>query len=144
MPIIGGPFGLTMPGRGWPIARQIIQTVPVNTFDASAQKLGGPRSLYLVTTHAHPEHDLGAQAFPATTKLIRSRDQEKDIAEFGLQLARVFASRSPIHAELLKDAEFRKADIAFEGSYDLDLGGVRAQIFAMGANHTRGDTVIWI
>src|SRR4029450_10710486 len=42
MPIIGGPFGLTMPGRGWPIARQIIQTVPVNTFDASAQKLGGP------------------------------------------------------------------------------------------------------
>ena len=92
----------------------------------------------------HPEHDLGAQAFPATTKLIRSRDQEKDIAEFGLQLARVFASRSPIHAELLKDAEFRKADIAFEGSYDLDLGGVRAQIFSMGANHTRGDTVIWI
>jgi glyoxylase-like metal-dependent hydrolase (beta-lactamase superfamily II) len=111
---------------------------------AEAQKLGGPRSLYLVTTHVHPEHDLGAQAFPATSKLIRSRDQEKDIAEFGLQLARVFASRSPIHAELLKDAEFRKADIAFEGSYDLDLGGVRAQIFAMGANHTRGDTVIWI
>ena len=111
---------------------------------AEAQKLGGSRSLYLVTTHVHPEHDLGAQAFPATTKLIRSRDQEKDIAEFGLQLARVFASRSPIHAELLKDAEFRKADIAFEGSYDLDLGGVRAQIFSMGANHTRGDTVIWI
>jgi glyoxylase-like metal-dependent hydrolase (beta-lactamase superfamily II) len=43
---------------------------------AEAQKLGGPRSLYLVTTHVHPEHDLGAQAFPATTKLIRSRDQE--------------------------------------------------------------------
>jgi glyoxylase-like metal-dependent hydrolase (beta-lactamase superfamily II) len=60
---------------------------------AEAQKLGGSRSLYLVTTHVHPEHDLGAQAFPATTKLIRSRDQEKDIAEFGLQLARVFAAR---------------------------------------------------
>lgn len=109
-----------------------------------AQKLAGSRALYLVTTHVHPEHDLGAQAFPATTKLIRSTDQIKDIDEFGLQLAKVFATRSPTHAELLKDADFRKADIVFERDYDLDLGGVRARILAMGVNHTRGDTAIWI
>ena len=109
-----------------------------------ARKLGGERSLYLVTTHFHPEHDLGAQAFPASAKLIRSTGQVKDIEEFGLQLAKVFAGRSPIHAELLKDADFRKADITFEQDYDLDLGGVRARIVAMGANHTRGDTAIWI
>src|SRR6185295_6945655 len=60
-----------------------------------AQKLGGGRALYLVITHFHPEHDLGAQAFPASAKLIRSADQVKDIAEFGLQLAKVFASRGP-------------------------------------------------
>jgi glyoxylase-like metal-dependent hydrolase (beta-lactamase superfamily II) len=111
---------------------------------AEAQKLGGSRPIYLVTTHVHPEHDLGAQAFPATTKLIRSQDQQKDIAEFGLQLAKIFASRSPVHAELLKDAEFRKADITFDGEYDLDLGGLRARIVAMGGNHTLGDTVVWI
>src|SRR5262245_4934217 len=111
---------------------------------AEAQKIGGSRAMYLVTTHVHPEHDLGAQAFPASTKLIRSRDQEKDIAEFGLQLAKIFASRSPIHAELLKDVEFRKADIAFDKAYDLDLGGLRVRIVAMGGNHTRGDTIIWI
>jgi glyoxylase-like metal-dependent hydrolase (beta-lactamase superfamily II) len=111
---------------------------------AEARKLGGSRDIYLVTTHVHPEHDLGAQAFPPTSKLIRSRDQEKDIAEFGLQLARVFASRSPVHVELLKDANFRKADIAFDSEYDLDLGGLRARIVAMGANHTRGDTAVWI
>jgi len=109
-----------------------------------AQKLGGGKSLYLVTTHVHPEHDLGAQAFPATTKLIRSTDQVKDIAEFGLQLAEVFAKRSPINAELLKDADFRKADISFAHDYDLDLGGVHAKMTAMGANHTAGDTIIWI
>ena len=109
-----------------------------------AKKLGGERSLYLVTTHFHPEHDLGAQAFPASTKLIRSTGQVKDIEEFGLQLAKVFAGRSPLHAELLKDADFRKADITFEQDYDLDLGGVRARIIAMGANHTRGDTAVWI
>ena len=35
---------------------------------ATAQKLGGSRALYLVVTHFHPEHDLGAQAFPATAR----------------------------------------------------------------------------
>src|SRR5262249_42282044 len=111
---------------------------------AAAQKLAGARALYLVVTHFHPEHDLGAQAFPGTTKMIRSTDQQKDIAEFGLQTARNFATRSPLHAELLKDADFRKADITFEGDYELDLGGVRVRLLAMGANHTRGDIATWV
>jgi glyoxylase-like metal-dependent hydrolase (beta-lactamase superfamily II) len=109
-----------------------------------AKKLGGEKQIYLVTTHVHPEHDLGAQAFPATIKLIRSNDQVKDIAEFGLQLAEVFAKRSALNAELLKDANFRKADITFDKDYDLDLGGVHAKLTAMGANHTAGDTIIWV
>jgi glyoxylase-like metal-dependent hydrolase (beta-lactamase superfamily II) len=109
-----------------------------------AQKLAGSRDLYLVTTHVHPEHDLGAQSFPATTKLIRSTNQIKDIAEFGLQLAKNFETRSPVHAELLKGADFRKADITFERDYELDLGGVQVKLTAMGANHTLGDTAIWI
>ncbi len=109
-----------------------------------AKKLGGDKQLYLVTTHVHPEHDLGAQSFPATTKLIRSNDQVKDIAEFGLSLAKVFAGRSEINAELLKGADFRKADITFDHDDDLDLGGIHAKLTAMGANHTAGDTIIWI
>jgi glyoxylase-like metal-dependent hydrolase (beta-lactamase superfamily II) len=109
-----------------------------------AKKLAGTKALFLVTTHVHPEHDLGAQAFPDTTTLIRSIDQVKEIAETGLQLAKVFASRSPLNAELLKDADFRKADITFEHSYDLDLGGVQAKLTAMGPNHTVGDTIVWV
>jgi len=109
-----------------------------------AKDLGGSRALYLVTTHFHPEHDLGAQVFPESTTLIRSNDQAKDIAEFGLQVAQVFARRSAINAELLKDADFRKANVTFDRDYALDLGGVKVQLIAMGANHTRGDTAIWI
>lgn len=109
-----------------------------------AKELGGSRALYLVTTHFHPEHDLGAQVFPESTTLIRSNDQAKDIAEFGLQLAQVFARRSAINAELLKDADFRKANVTFDRDYALDLGGVQVQLIAMGANHTRGDTAIWV
>lgn len=111
---------------------------------AMAQKLGGNRQQYLVTTHVHPEHDLGAQAFPAATKMIRALDQQKAIAESGMQLAEVFRKMSPINATLLEGAAFRKADITFDKSYDLDLGGLTVQLMNMGPNHTLGDTVIWV
>src|SRR6478735_5000732 len=96
-----------------------------------AKKLGGSRALYLVITHFHPEHDLGAQVFPENTTLIRSNDQVKDIAEFGLQLAQAFARRSAIEAELLKDADFRKANVTFDKDYTVDLGGVKVDLIAM-------------
>ena len=111
---------------------------------AEVEKIAPGRQLYLVTTHVHPEHDLGAEAFPATTKMIRSQDQLKDIDEFGYQLAEVFSKRSAVNAELLKGATFRKADITFDKEYTLDLGGVKANIMAMGANHTRGDTAVFV
>jgi glyoxylase-like metal-dependent hydrolase (beta-lactamase superfamily II) len=104
---------------------------------------GEPKQIYIVTTHFHPEHDLGAHAFPADAKMIRSEDQKQDIAAGGLALANLFAQRSALNAELLKDADFRPADISFDKDYTLDLGGVTARIMAVGPNHTRGDTVVF-
>jgi glyoxylase-like metal-dependent hydrolase (beta-lactamase superfamily II) len=110
-----------------------------------AQKLAPNHQLYLVTTHIHPEHDLGANAFPASTKMIRSKDEEKDIAENGLNTAHAFASRDAVNANLLKDAAFRKADITFDKEYTLDLGGgVQVRILAVGPDHTLGDTVTFV
>lgn len=107
-------------------------------------KVSRNSEIYLGTTHFHPEHDLGAMAFPPETKMLRSADQQKDIAEFGLQMAKTFSGRSPFIAELLKDADFRRADISFEREHVVDLGGVRVRAMAMGANHTRGDTVFLV
>ena len=95
----------------------------------------------------HPEHDLGAQSDSANDEADPlDRPGEGHRRHFGLQLAKVSASRSAINAELLKGATFRTADITFEHDSDLDLGGVHAQLTAMGANrHTKaGDTIIWI
>ena len=100
--------------------------------------------IHIGSTHFHPEHDLGANAFPPTAKMLRSTDQQKDIDEFGLQMARAFSARSPYTAEALKDAAFRKADTLFEREHVVDLGGVRVRAIAMGANHTRGDTVFLV
>jgi len=109
-----------------------------------ASKVSAARELYLSVTHVHPEHDLGAQAFPAATTMIPSRDQDADIAEFGLQLANTFASQSPVRADLLRGAAFRKTDVSFDRDYVLDLGGVRVRMTAVGPTHTRGDTVFFV
>jgi glyoxylase-like metal-dependent hydrolase (beta-lactamase superfamily II) len=109
-----------------------------------ARKIRSAGTLYLATTHIHPEHDLGAGAFPPDTILIRSEDQEREIADTGLTTANLFASRSPVMADLLKDAKFRPANITFSGEHTVDLGGVTVRMIAMGSNHTRGDTAFFV
>ena len=99
---------------------------------------------FLVTTHFHPEHDLGAGGFPPETKMIRSTAQVREIAASGLETAKRFSGFSPLHAELLAGAEYRRADITFEDQHQVDLGGVRVRIIAMGYNHTRGDQAIFV
>jgi glyoxylase-like metal-dependent hydrolase (beta-lactamase superfamily II) len=59
-------------------------------------------------------------------------------------MATRFSSISPLHAELLQGAEFRKADVTFEKEHTLDLGGVTVRVLAMGFNHTRGDTATFV
>jgi glyoxylase-like metal-dependent hydrolase (beta-lactamase superfamily II) len=76
--------------------------------------------------------------------MIRSQDQQKEIADQGPATAERFAGFSALNAELLKGAEFRKADISFDREHVLDLGGVRVRLLAMGYNHTRGDTAFFV
>jgi glyoxylase-like metal-dependent hydrolase (beta-lactamase superfamily II) len=122
-------------GMGAPNGRTVV---------AEANKLGANKKLYLVTTHVHPEHDLGAQAFPVGTTMIRSNAQVREIAEEGMRMADVFRSRSETNKQLLQGAEFRKADVTFDGKYDLDLGGVSVQILSLGPAHTQGDTGVFV
>jgi glyoxylase-like metal-dependent hydrolase (beta-lactamase superfamily II) len=107
-------------------------------------KVSRNAELYLATTHFHPEHDLGAQGFPAHTKVLRSREQQADIDELGAETLKRFTGFSAFNAELLQGAEYRKADVHFDAEHAVDLGGVRVRLIAMGANHTRGDTAFFV
>ena len=108
-------------------------------------KVGAGKPIYIVTTHVHPEHDMGAHAFPKDSKLIRSKTQVEDIAAgAGMNLVANFAARSDLNRELLQDAKHRDADMVFDGQYTLDLGGLKAQMRSMGTNHTHGDTVVLV
>ena len=96
--------------------------------------------IFVASTHFHAEHTTGYLAFPATAKYVNSIVQEAEFAQESAQQIQNFSGRSPVTAELLKDATGRKADITFDRDYILDLGGVRVRFLVVGPTHTRGDT----
>jgi glyoxylase-like metal-dependent hydrolase (beta-lactamase superfamily II) len=100
--------------------------------------------LYVASTHFHAEHTTGYLAFPASARYVNSTIQEAEFAEGGAQQIKVFSGRSPLTAELLKDATGRKADITFERRHTLDLGGVTVRLLVVGPTHTRGDTGFFV
>jgi glyoxylase-like metal-dependent hydrolase (beta-lactamase superfamily II) len=107
-------------------------------------KVSRNADLFIASTHFHAEHTTGDLAFPPTAKYINSRVQEAEFAESGPAQIRTFAARSPMTAELLKDATGRKADITFDREYALDLGGVVVRFLVVGPTHTRGDTGLFV
>src|SRR3981189_3763540 len=46
--------------------------------------------------------------------------------------------------DLLQDVKLRTPDILFDREMKLDLGGVTARLFWLGAAHTKGDELIFV
>jgi glyoxylase-like metal-dependent hydrolase (beta-lactamase superfamily II) len=109
-----------------------------------ARKLSSNGEFYVTATHYHPEHDLGAEAFPANARLVRWSGQQAEIDAAGTDTIARFSSFSPVVAELLDGVAYRTADILFEDDIRLDLGGVHVRVLGVGPNHTLGDTVFFV
>ena len=109
-----------------------------------ARKLSDNTEFYLTATHFHPEHDLGATAFPANAKMIRWRGQQAETDATGAQTIERFSSFSPAVGALLSKASYRKADTIFDDEITLDLGGVHVRLSGVGPAHTLGDTVMYV
>ena len=97
--------------------------------DEEAQR--ATADVYVVTTHYHPEHSLGASAFKGA-KLVMTRIQQQDMTELGKQIQDTFAKRSALTAELLNGVPYPTPDILFDREYRLDLGGVHARLMWRG------------
>jgi glyoxylase-like metal-dependent hydrolase (beta-lactamase superfamily II) len=109
-----------------------------------AGKLAKNPNLYLTTTHFHPEHAAGEQAFPPRTVLIRPAVQQEEMNQRGAEFIELFRSRSALNKELLQDVKLRTPDIVFDREVSVDLGGVTARLFWLGAAHTKGDELIFV
>jgi glyoxylase-like metal-dependent hydrolase (beta-lactamase superfamily II) len=109
-----------------------------------AEKLAKAPNLYLTTTHFHPEHAMGEQAFPARTVIIRPAVQQDEMNKHATELMDLFRGFSAQSKELLADVKLRPPDITFDKEITLDLGGVSARLFWLGPAHTQGDELIFV
>jgi glyoxylase-like metal-dependent hydrolase (beta-lactamase superfamily II) len=109
-----------------------------------AEKLAKAPNLYLTTTHFHPEHAMGEQAFPPRTLIIRPAVQQDEMNKHATELMDLFRGFSAQSKELLADVKLRPPDILFDKEIKLDLGGVTARLFWLGPAHTQGDELIFV
>jgi glyoxylase-like metal-dependent hydrolase (beta-lactamase superfamily II) len=107
-------------------------------------KVSKNASVFIASTHFHAEHTTGYIAFPPAATYVNSTVQESDFEQNGMAMVQMFSGRSPATAEILKDAARRKADVTFDRSYTLDLGGVRVRFLVVGPTHTVGDTGFFV
>ena len=109
-----------------------------------AEKLSKTPILYLTTTHFHPEHAMGEQAFPPRTIIVRPAVQQDEMNKHATELMDLFRGFSAQSKELLADVKMRPPDIVFDKEIKLDLGGVTARLFWWGPAHTLGDEMIFV
>jgi glyoxylase-like metal-dependent hydrolase (beta-lactamase superfamily II) len=108
------------------------------------RKITDKKILYLTTTHFHPEHGMGAQAFPASTTIIYPQAQKEELfekADFFLELFRGF---SPEIAELLAEVRVVAPDVTFDREAEINLGDFIVRLLHLGRAHTRGDNFVFL
>ena len=111
---------------------------------SQVEKLAKSQNLYLTTTHFHPEHASGAQAFPPRTVLIRPVVQQEEMVRRDAEFMVMFRAMSPQMKDLLEGVKQRAPDILFDRKLKLDLGGVTARLMWLGGGHTKGDELVLV
>jgi len=107
-------------------------------------KVNKNTDLYFTTTHFHPEHMTGVQAFPANTIVIRPEVQQEEVDRKQPEFIHNFSQRTADLKALLQDVKPRPPDILFDKEAKLDLGGVTVRLLWLGPAHTRGDNFVLV
>jgi glyoxylase-like metal-dependent hydrolase (beta-lactamase superfamily II) len=115
-----------------------------DTVLAEVRKLSDKPIHYLAITHYHPEHGMGAQAFPEETRIIVPMAQKQELLDHGLETFEFFKSFSPEIAKLLEPVELVTPHMAFERFSEVDLGGKQVQLLHFGGAHTGGDMLVFL
>jgi glyoxylase-like metal-dependent hydrolase (beta-lactamase superfamily II) len=107
-------------------------------------KVNKNTDLYFTTTHFHPEHMTGVQAFPANTIILRPEVQQEEVEKKQPEFNQNFSRRTADLKALLADVKPRPPDILYDHEAKLDLGGITVRLFWLGPAHTRGDNFIFV
>ncbi|GAA4528875.1 MBL fold metallo-hydrolase [Amycolatopsis samaneae] len=108
-----------------------------------ARRLAGDRPLYLTTTHFHPEHGFGAQAFRGAATIVANRAQRDELHRKGPSYLGMFSGFGPAVAAELAEVELTEPDLVYDGERaEIDLGGRTVALHSWGPAHSAGDQVV--
>ena len=110
----------------------------------AAATVAGDRPLLLTTTHFHPEHASGAQAFADGPTFVANRTQRDELRDKGPGYLDMFRGLGEVVAERLEGVEIALPQLVYDTVAELDLGGRVVQLRAHQPAHTRGDQTILV
>ena len=112
---------------------------------AAAEAIAGGRRLFLTTTHFHPEHAFGAQAFAGKATYIVNGAQADDLARKSDGYLALFRGLGETVARRLQGVHIVAPDVVYDAKeYRLDLGGRTVVLRPTGQGHTLGDQVVLV
>lgn len=109
-----------------------------------ATEYAAGRRLYLTTTHFHPEHAFGAQAFAGEATYLVNSAQATDLSSKWDGYLAMFRQLGTPVARGLEGAEPPTPDLVYDDIHELDLGGRVVQLRPTGRAHSRGDQIITV
>lgn len=115
-----------------------------NTVRRHAEALAGGRRLYLTITHFHPEHGFGAQSFTRDATIVYNIDQLQELQQKGQSYLEMFRTFGETVAQQLEAVELLEPHVVYERSAEMLLGGLHAQLRAVGRAHTGADEIVFV
>jgi len=109
---------------------------------AFAHEYARGRRIFLTTTHFHPEHAFGAQAFRGGGDLPGQPGPGPGPGPEGPGYVEMFTGLGDAVAAQLCGVELSEPDVVYDDTYELDLGGRVVTMRATGRGHTHGDQVV--
>ena len=109
-----------------------------------ATELAAGKPLLFTSTHFHPEHAFGAQAFKGHATIITNTTQADELREKGPAYLNIFRGLGPDAAKALEGVEFVTPDETYQGERGLDLGGKQVVLRELVGGHTRGDQIVFL
>ncbi len=109
-----------------------------------AMEVAGSKPLLFTTTHFHPEHAFGTQAFQGHATILTNTTQAVEMQEKGVAYLNMFRHLGPDAAKALEGVELVTPDETYDGEKTLDLGGKQVVLHELIGGHTRGDQIIFL
>ncbi len=109
-----------------------------------AREVAGSKPLLFTTTHFHPEHAFGTQAFKGHAIILTNTTQAVEMQEKGVAYLNMFRHLGPDANKALEGVELVTPDETYHGEKTLDLGGKQVVLHELTGGHTRGDQIIFL